>query len=159
MIRKVITIHCSDTVNGKRVDVSEIRKWHLDRGFSDVGYHFLIQPSDKDNGGAEIQLGRPLNKPGAHVQGFNRIQPGNIINIGICMIGRDQFTSGQFDLLRRTLDNLFGTYTIDPWAIWCHYEWESANGKTCPNMRASNLHSWYWLHDYEAIFNYVIKEK
>lgn len=47
--------------------VKEIRRWHVeDRGWSDIGYHFLI---DRDGTIAE---GRSMDRDGAHVQGHNK---------------------------------------------------------------------------------------
>lgn len=46
--------------------VAEIRRWHVqDRGWKNIGYHYLI---DRDGTVAE---GRPLDQVGAHVQGHN----------------------------------------------------------------------------------------
>lgn len=68
-------LHCAATPEGREHDVEDIRRWHLDRGFRDVGYHFVI----KLNG--EIEFGRPLNQVGAHVSGHNTG------SIGTCYIG------------------------------------------------------------------------
>lgn len=73
---KYITIHCADTPEGKYFDINDIRKWHVEeRGWSDVGYHYVILLD------GTIQIGRGLNTTGAHVKGYNRD------NIGICYIG------------------------------------------------------------------------
>ena len=88
---KEIIVHCSATRPswmerlGTKTKVKEIRRWHLERGFRDIGYHFLI---DRDGTLAE---GRPLDKAGAHVAGHNAH------SVGICLIGghgssmRDEF--------------------------------------------------------------------
>ena len=72
---KYISLHCSATPEGRDLTVEHIRKMHKERGFRDVGYHFVIQLD------GTIQLGRPLDEVGAHVKGFNKD------NIGICYIG------------------------------------------------------------------------
>ena len=41
-IRKII-IHCSATPEGKDIDAEEIRQWHLDKGWRDIGYHYVIK--------------------------------------------------------------------------------------------------------------------
>jgi len=72
-MRKIHTaiLHCaavpSDWHFGKTAAqmVNEIRRWHLERGFNDIGYHYLIAPS------GSIAVGRPLSKEGAHVAGHN----------------------------------------------------------------------------------------
>ena len=70
-----IVIHCSATKEGKDYSVEDIKKWHLQRGFNDVGYHFIIRLD------GTIEIGRPLNKVGAHVTNNNTGK------IGICYIG------------------------------------------------------------------------
>jgi N-acetylmuramoyl-L-alanine amidase len=70
-----IFVHCSATREGEWFDVENIRQWHLNRGFSDVGYHFVVLLDGK------IQEGRPVSMMGAHAKGYNRN------SIGICYIG------------------------------------------------------------------------
>src|SRR5688572_22456707 len=53
----------------------EIQRWHLDRGWATVGYHFVISP------GGRIFRGRPVDRLGAHVLGHN----GG--TVGICLMG------------------------------------------------------------------------
>lgn len=52
-----------------------IRQAHLDRGFGDVGYHYMIDPAGR------VWQGRELKWQGAHVKDQN---PGNL---GICFMG------------------------------------------------------------------------
>ena len=73
-INKII-IHCSATREGENFEVAEIRKWHLARGFNDIGYHFYIDLY------GEIHKGRDISKIGAHCKGHNRN------SIGICYCG------------------------------------------------------------------------
>ena len=73
-INKII-VHCSATREGENYEVAEIRKWHLARGFSDIGYHFYIDLY------GEIHKGRDINKIGANCKGHNRN------SIGICYCG------------------------------------------------------------------------
>lgn len=70
-----IVIHCADTPECKYFDVHDIRAWHKDRGWNDIGYHYVILID------GTIQLGRELKKTGAHAKGVNRN------SIGICYIG------------------------------------------------------------------------
>ncbi|MEG0796417.1 MAG: N-acetylmuramoyl-L-alanine amidase [Odoribacter sp.] len=76
-MRKIdkIILHCADTYARMDIGVKEIREWHQARGFADIGYHFVI----RRNG--EIETGRPLEKFGAHAQGYNAT------SIGICYAG------------------------------------------------------------------------
>ena len=56
-IRKII-IHCSATQEGKDVSVETIRKWHLKRGWRDIGYHFVIGLD------GQVHEGRPIEETG-----------------------------------------------------------------------------------------------
>ena len=60
-MRKInlIVIHCSDTYARMDIGVNEIRQWHLQRGFNDIGYHYVIRRD------GAIEQGRPIEKPGA----------------------------------------------------------------------------------------------
>tara|TARA_R110000851_G_scaffold10268_8_gene37216 strand:+ start:80 stop:550 length:471 start_codon:yes stop_codon:yes gene_type:complete len=95
-----IVIHHSATRAHQDFDVFDIIDWHKERSWDTVGYHFII----KRNG--VIQNGRPINKKGAHVYGFNSK------SIGICVMGgstddmkgaEDNFTDEQYEALRTTV--------------------------------------------------------
>ncbi len=70
-----IVIHCSATAAGKPFRKKDIATWHKKRGFAEIGYHFVI---DIDG---TIEIGRSLEKNGAHVKNHN------VGTIGICYIG------------------------------------------------------------------------
>lgn len=70
-----IIVHCSATKEYKDYDVEDIRKWHKERGFKDIGYHFVITRD------GIIQRGRPMSQFGAHCRGHNKN------SIGICYVG------------------------------------------------------------------------
>lgn len=70
-----IIVHCSATAEGKDFTVADIKKWHLARGFSDVGYHYVIYRD------GTIHKGRDESKIGAHCTGHNAH------SIGVCYIG------------------------------------------------------------------------
>ncbi|KKK99464.1 hypothetical protein LCGC14_2632510, partial [marine sediment metagenome] len=38
-----LVVHCAATPADMDIGVKEIRHWHLQRGFSDVGYHYIIR--------------------------------------------------------------------------------------------------------------------
>lgn len=147
MTPKRITVHCAATPDGVRYPAARIREIHIkERGFTDIGYHFVIQPD------GEIELGRPITIQGAHVQNHDED------NVGICLIGCNKFTLDQFTALRRKLDLLLQTYKILGSEIYCHYEWDSAQkqGKTCPNIKSHNLLWWYFGRSAEAIAPYLL---
>lgn len=76
-MRKIthIVVHCSATKAGLDIGAATIKRWHLDKGWSDIGYHFVI----RRNG--QLEKGRALETPGAHVEGHNAN------TIGICLVG------------------------------------------------------------------------
>lgn len=77
-------IHCSDSTFG---DAALIDKWHKERGWSGIGYHFVILPD------GTIERGRPWEEVGAHCKGHNRS------SIGTCLIGKTEFTAKQMKSL------------------------------------------------------------
>lgn len=72
---KYIVIHCSATPPNVKVDRSVIDRWHRERGFLKIGYHFVIKRD------GTVEEGRKLTEIGAHVEGYNAQ------SIGICMAG------------------------------------------------------------------------
>lgn len=70
-----IAVHCSATKPSQNVDEHEIRQWHLQKGWADVGYNIVIPRN------GQIQIGRPLDYCGAHVAGYNARA------LGICLVG------------------------------------------------------------------------
>ena len=99
-----IVIHCSATKEGVEYNREHIKKWHLQRGFKDIGYHFIVRLD------GTIEIGRPLNKVGAHVSGYNAN------TIGICYIGglnsngkpKDTRTNKQKESLNKLIKMLIG---------------------------------------------------
>lgn len=124
-----ITIHCSASSNGKEYPLELLKKDHLRRGFTDIGYHFVIQPN------GDLQYGRILSQYGAHVETENKG------NIGICLVGTDRFSKAQFEKLRDLYNDLWQRFKIEPWQVFCHREFKSAQkqGKTCPNFLPQEL--------------------
>ncbi len=125
-INKII-IHCSATPEGREHDVADIRRWHLKRGFNDIGYHYLIHID------GTIEEGRPINKQGAHCSGQNRG------SIGICYVGgmskdmkkaKDTRTQAQKDSLIKLMHKLIYKYNKD---MTIHGHNEYAN-KACPSF-------------------------
>ena len=76
-MRKItqIILHCSATPEGKDFTVQDVDKWHRQRGFRCIGYHFVIYRD------GSIHEGRPIEQIGAHCTGHNAN------SIGICYIG------------------------------------------------------------------------
>lgn len=76
-MRKInlIVVHCSATREGQKVTVEDITRWHKQRGFDTIGYHYVVYAD------GTVHEGRPITVPGAHVQGYNAN------SIGVCYIG------------------------------------------------------------------------
>lgn len=71
----LIIVHCSATPEGRNVSVADIDRWHRERGFDGIGYHYVVYID------GSVHEGRPIDKVGAHCKGHN------IHSIGICYIG------------------------------------------------------------------------
>lgn len=110
-----IILHCSATREGQDVRASDIRKWHLERGFADIGYHYVIDLDGK------VEVGRPLSMDGAHcnTKGLSG-KPYNKHSIGICYVGgldkngnaKDTRTEAQKKAMRELIDSLMDKYPI-----------------------------------------------
>jgi len=76
-MRKIdeIIIHCAATPEHKAFTAKDITRWHKARGWSTIGYHWVIGL----DGGQE--RGRDEARAGAHCAGHNAT------TIGICYIG------------------------------------------------------------------------
>jgi hypothetical protein len=142
-----IFIHCSASPYGS---AKVFREWHInDRGWSDIGYHFVItngilvadqkEPWDFING--DIEAGRYLNtdqkmepkEVGAHTYGFNGK------SVSICMAGDRIFTQSQYYSLLVAVHGLTNHFGISFDNVRGHYEAGEidsryATKKTCPNL-------------------------
>jgi SAM-dependent methyltransferase len=76
-MRKIdrIIIHCTATPQGREVTVGEVDRWHRARGFSGIGYHYLIGLD------GNMRTGRSVKQAGAHCEGQNAH------SIGVCYVG------------------------------------------------------------------------
>lgn len=70
-----IIVHCSATPRGRKVTAADIDRWHKERGFRCIGYHYVILLD------GTIERGRAESEIGAHCKGHNAG------SIGICYIG------------------------------------------------------------------------
>ncbi len=131
-----IVVHCSDSIFG---DASQIDRWHKDRGWKGIGYHYVILNGYPDEASlrtkrpqfwrdGEVQSGRPLDKVGAHVRSANAG------SVGICLIGQETFTAGQFASLAKMIAELRGKF--GGLTVVGHYEAQAPGDppKSCPNL-------------------------
>ena len=111
-MRKItlIVIHCSAVRPDQTSSAKDIEKWHKDRGFNGIGYHYVV----RRNG--EIEPGRPESVIGAHchVKGQNH----NKHSIGVCYEGgldirgqpADTRTPAQKAAMRNLLEEIHERY-------------------------------------------------
>ena len=127
---KEIIVHCSATREGRDFTVDDIRKWHKKRGFSDIGYHYVIYRD------GSVHNGRDVDIVGAHCTNHNSY------SIGVCYIGgckydgltpKDTRTEAQKNALETLLRELVRKY---PYAK-IHGHRDYAN-KACPSFDATN---------------------
>lgn len=131
-----IFIHCAatrpDWMDDKPLaeKVAEIARWHKAKGWSAIGYHWII-----DRDGA-VSKGRPETAVGAHAQGHNTG------SIGICLIGghgssendafAENFTPEQDMALRSLIEDIKTRTPIK--RIRGHNE---VAAKACPGFQVS----------------------
>ena len=138
-----IIVHCTATRADWREGqsttqrVAEVKRWHVDdNGWSDIGYHFLI---DRDG---TVAPGRPESKTGAHTKGHNTG------TIGVSLFGgassnendqfADNFTPAQDKALRKLISELEDKYSPKKSIkISGHNEYSA---KACPGF---NARRWY----------------
>lgn len=119
-----IVVHCTDTKEFQDITVTDIRRWHLARGWKDIGYHYVVYLD------GSIHEGRDVDMIGAHVENHNANSIGVVYVGGRSANGilKDTRTElqkvGLLDILTR-LKKLY------PQAkIYGHRDFDS--GKACP---------------------------
>ena len=117
-IKKLI-IHCSDTPDDNYLSAIDIHTMHINFGWNGIGYHKVIRRD------GVIENGRPEYWIGAHTYGMNEI------SLGVCLIGKKEFTTDQFNSLKQLLINWKETY---PNAEILGHSDAIITDKTCPNF-------------------------
>tara|TARA_R110002124_G_scaffold74631_2_gene200307 strand:+ start:2269 stop:2673 length:405 start_codon:yes stop_codon:yes gene_type:complete len=121
-----IIIHCSATPEGRDVKTSTIKQWHTAKGWSDIGYHYVIELD------GSVNMGRNIDRIGAHTRGENTG------SIGISYVGgmdanmehpKDTRTAKQKEALKCLISDLKSTY--GDLTIHGHNEFAS---KACPSF-------------------------
>lgn len=72
---KHLVLHCTATPPDADVSAAEIDAWHRERGWSGIGYHFVVRRD------GAVEPGRALDEVGAHVRGHNAR------SVGVCYVG------------------------------------------------------------------------
>lgn len=122
---KQIVVHCSDSQDSLDIGKAEINQWHIERGWSMIGYHFVVRRNGR------IEIGRPIDMVGAHVKGNNKR------TIGICWIGRNNITPKQYWALVELCTHLMKEFGLPFDDIMGHCEFDDL--KTCPNIDMKRL--------------------
>lgn len=126
-ITKVI-VHCAATPEGRDVATEEIKRWHTEeRGWSDIGYHWVIELDGSTNEGRSEDIN------GAHCRGHNSD------SIGICYVGgsdsegnpKDTRTEGQRDALVALIKEILDRYPDAE--VFGHRDFSK---KACPSFDA-----------------------
>lgn len=132
-----LIVHCSATPEGVDYTVDDIRKWHRQQGWSDIGYHYVVYRNGL------IIDGRDVDLIGAHcLKGGH-----NTHSIGICYIGgvdkddvkksKDTRTHEQRAALKAILIDLKRLYPNAK--IYGHRDFDK--GKDCPSFDARTEYS------------------
>lgn len=103
---KTLVVHCSATPAGRDIGRREIDRWHRDKGWAGIGYHYVIRLN------GTVEKGRQDSVAGAHVVNHNAY------SIGICVVGgvgpngraQDTVTEQQHVALEQLLVRLRAEY-------------------------------------------------
>lgn len=128
-----IIVHCAATPDGKDFTVEDIDRWHKQRGFKKIGYHYVIYRD------GTYHAGRAESEVGAHCTGHNKN------SIGVCYIGgcasdgktpKDTRTVAQKTALEALLRTLKAKYPNA--SIRGHRDYAN---KACPSFDATKEYS------------------
>ena len=131
--RKVdeVIMHCAATPDAGpenqrwfNLDIKEIDRWHKQRGWRGVGYHYFIKRD------GTLQKGRAEGTSGAHTRGKNH-------QIGVCYAGTKRPTDAQKATMRMLAQDIRDRLGISPLDWRCHYEFAN---KACPGFTREKLH-------------------
>lgn len=102
-----LVVHCSATRASQDIGAKDIDRWHREKGWFAIGYHYVIRRS------GAIEKGRPDDQPGAHAVGYNHLSLGICLAGGVAADGKtaeQNFTSEQYAALAGLLKKLKARY-------------------------------------------------
>lgn len=114
-----LIIHCTASDYAHHDNVETIDKWHKEKGWSGIGYHYVIL---KDG---SVKLGRDIDIVGAHCQGQNKG------SIGIVLTGYKYFSHAQMISLKLLVGELCQMYNLKRSDVYPHSKFAN---KACPNF-------------------------
>ena len=77
-----VIVHCTATREGQDYTVDDIRRWHRQQGWSDIGYHYVVYRD------GSVHEGRPVDIAGAHCTGHNTHSIGVVYVGGVAADGK-----------------------------------------------------------------------
>ena len=127
-----IIIHCTATPAGRDLHVADITRYHRERGFDTIGYHYLVALD------GTIEQGRAPECIGAHCLGHNDRSIGVVYVGGVTadMTPADTRTDAQRRALARLVAELHRRYPLA--TIHGHCEFAA---KACPCFDAKAVYS------------------
>ncbi|WP_278996333.1 N-acetylmuramoyl-L-alanine amidase [Prevotella disiens] len=130
-MRKIneIIVHCTATQDGKNIKVEDINRWHKQRGWNMIGYHYVVYLD------GTIHQGRSEDQIGAHCLKHNTNSIGVVYVGGLDANGnpKDTRTEAQKQGLRKLLTELKRKYPKA--AIHSHKDFAP---KACPSFDATH---------------------
>lgn len=132
---RCVIFHCTASPDYRRgdplfnsVDSNTIDRWHKEKGWTRIGYHWLITRA------GEIQRGRDENEIGAHCVGHN------FRSIGIAWVGTEEPTIEQLYAIKLLYEDIFQRRSLT-WDLWFpHNSFTSL--KRCPVISMAELGEW-----------------
>lgn len=101
--------HWAGTYNNQNLGADEIHQWHLDRGWSGIGYHYVIRRDGR------LQRGRPIDRQGAHSGAYGH----NKYSIGITFMAGYNCPSGTSNPSRYISSDSITTQQMNTFKMWC----------------------------------------
>jgi N-acetylmuramoyl-L-alanine amidase len=133
---EIVIFHCAATPDFKegelcfdKFGVEDVERWHKEKGFLEVGYHFVVKRSGVIQSGRRCAAGEV--EIGAHCHGENAR------SIGVCYIGSKEPSQKQrlsIPALCHAIEKMFGI-TKNNW--FCHNHFN--NKKLCPGFGPEEL--------------------
>lgn len=110
-------------------DVAMIRRWHIEeRGWTDIGYHWVIQ------GDGVLYTGRSIYLMGAHVRGFNKE------SLGVCVTGNNTTPLQRWNKVQiRTLKQLVASCAMIFPGLEIVGHRDLTGGTACPGLDVKEL--------------------
>ena len=133
-IDKIIVHHSASSWGDRRI----INRWHVDRGFDEIGYHFILLNGKRTAASTRVdaavgflEIGRSLEKQGAHTRGENAH------SIGICLIGTGPyFHILQIAALVRLCRELMEAHSLRTKDVYVHLDFAQTQ---CPGFGSDTL--------------------